>query len=269
MINTLPAERQDLSMEPGDPPKRLIKTAVNVFDLIRLIDKLEEPTYTELTERIELANSTLYDYLNTLEYLGYITSDDGTYHLTLRFFDYGVKARDRVPVAATASKTLEQLARQSGGTVWLAVEENGKSVFIEKESGEQSIETHGHLGKHGHMHCLASGKAILANLPPERVHEIVDRHGLPAQTDQTITTTTSLFDELETIKSRGYAINEGESAEGACAVGAPIIVDDVIRGAISIPETTARMESETRRQELIDLVKNGTNEIEIRLRYDQ
>ncbi len=55
-----------------------------------------------------------------------------------------------------------------------------------------------------------SAKAILSAFPDERVRDIVDRHGLPAKTPQTITDPDALFEELATIRERGFALNREE-----------------------------------------------------------
>lgn len=253
---------------PDDHSERGIKTAVKVFDIIQLVDGLEEPTFTELTEHVEMADSTLYDYLVTLERVGYVSKEDGVYRLTLRFFDHGIRTRDQLPVLSAARGILKQTAKASEATVWLSVEENGKSVFIAREFGERAIETHARLGKHDYMHSLAGGKAILAHLPEERVLEIIDQYGLPAKTPYTITSREELMENLGNIRDRGYAINNRETAEGAWAIGAPIVVDDHVRGSIAVPEPIARMKSDEHRQEIIDLVTSATNEIELKLTFE-
>lgn len=255
-------------MIQNSAPERGIKTAVRVFDIIQLIEELDEPTFTDLTEHVEMADSSLYDYLVTLEHVGYITKQDGVYRLALRFFEHGVIAKDELPVLSQAQSVLEQTAKESGATVWLQVEENGKSVYVAREVGEHAIETHAHLGKHDHMHSLAGGKAILSQLPEERVLEIIDEHGLPARTPYTITSKDELLDELDEVREQGYALNERETAEGAWAIGAPIVVDGTVHGSIALPEPIARMKSDEHRQELIDLVTSASNEIELKMTFE-
>ena len=255
-------------MQRNEPPKRRIKTAMRVFEIIQLIDELKEPTFTDLTEHVQMADSTLYDYLVTLEHIGYIIAVNGTYRLTLRFFDHGVKIRDEYSVLSKAKPVLEQVAEESRRAAWLEVEERGKVVHLAGEFGDQAIETHARLGKHEYMHCLAGGKAVLAEYPEKRVREIVKKHGLPARTPYTITSLDKLLDELADIRKQGYATNEQEIAEGAVAVGAAIVVEGYVHGAVVIPGPLTKMQSNEERQKIIELVKNASNEIELKLAYE-
>ncbi|WP_311172084.1 IclR family transcriptional regulator [Halobellus ordinarius] len=255
-------------MNQSDPPNRPIKSALRAFDILETVHALEEPTFTDIAEEFAVSDSTLYDYLETLTYRGYLTKDDGTYRLTLRFFDLGAAARDRFPVYRKSREPLKKTADESGAAVWLMVEEAGKAVYLAREMGEQSIETHERLGKREYMHCLASGKAMLAFAPPDHVENVIQRHGLPERTHESITTKEELTAELDRIREQGYATNEHETAEGVSAVAAPIIANDRVYGAVAIAEPVARMRNESRKQRLIELVTTASNEIELKLTYE-
>lgn len=64
-------------MAHTDPPNRSIKTAVRVFELIEIIQELDGATLTELSEHVDMADSTLYEYLTTLVQLGYLSNEEG------------------------------------------------------------------------------------------------------------------------------------------------------------------------------------------------
>lgn len=251
-----------------DLPNRSIKTAGRVFELIELVQELNGATLTELSKQMDMADSTLHDYLTTLVHLGYLTKEGGRYELTLRFLDHGVSARNRFSVMSKSRSVLEQLAKESDAAVWLLVEEGGKAVYIAQEFGEQAIETHERLGKHEYMHCLAAGKAMLAFSSKEHIQDVIDRHGLPQKTPETIMSEETLMAHLSGIRNQGYAINEQETVEGVSAVAAPIVANDRVHGAIVIAATTTRMNNEEYRQKLIQLVTTASNEIELKLTYE-
>lgn len=255
-------------MTPSDLPNRSIKTAAQVFELIEIIQKLDGATFTELAEHIDMAESTLYEYLTTLVHLGYLSNEGEQYTLTLRFFDHGIHARDQFPILSKSRSTLEQLAEESGAAVWLMVEEDGKAVYLARELGEQSIETHERLGKHEYMHCLASGKAMLAFSSEEHVQAVIDRHGLPQKTPESVSTTEVLMAQLADVREQGYATNEHETAEGISAVAAPIVAENRVRGAIAIAGIGARLNNEEYRERIIELVTTASDEIELKLTYE-
>ena len=108
---------------------------------------------------------------------------------------------------------------------------------------------------------------MLAFSPEKHVQWVIEEHGLPQKTQESISTITELKAELETIREQGYAINEHETAEGVSAIAAPIVANNEVHGAIAIAEPTARIKRESYRQELIDLVTTASNEIELKLTY--
>ncbi|GGC63887.1 IclR family transcriptional regulator [Haloferax sulfurifontis] len=255
-------------MAHTDSPNRPIKTAVRVFDLVQTVQQLESATFTEIASNVEMAESTLHDYLTTLTHLGYFVNEDGQYSLSLRFLDHGIAARDTFSIYSKSRETLKQLAEESGAAVWLTVEQSGKAVYLAQELGENSIETHERLGKHEFMNCLASGKVMLAFSSDEHVADVVETHGLPQKTPESITSMDELQNELAEIRERGYALNHNETAQGVSAVAAPIVAEDHVRGAVAIAAPHARVENSEYRQRLIELVSTGSNEIELRLAYE-
>jgi DNA-binding IclR family transcriptional regulator len=89
----------------------------------------------------------------------------------------------------------------------------------------------------------ASGKAILATLPPERVAELVGSQvnnpnawGQRKQLHQ-------LVEELQATRQRGYSIDDEETARGMTCIGAPIFAgsqrEAVGAVAMSLVKSTA------------------------------
>ncbi|MFC6722914.1 IclR family transcriptional regulator [Halobium palmae] len=255
-------------MTNSDGPGRTIKTAIRVFELVNLIQGTEEATFKQLSNEIDMAESTLHDYLSTLVHIGYLTREDGEYKLSLQFLDHGIAARESFSIYPKSRPILEKLAQESGAAVWLMVEENGKAVYLAQALGEDSIETHERIGKHEYMHCLASGKVMLAFSTSEHVEEVVDRHGLPQKTPESISSLETLREELSEIRDHGYAVNHNEAAKGTSAIAAPIVVDDQVVGAVAISAPVTRVENEEYRDKLIELVLTGSNEIELKLTYE-
>ena len=114
---------------------------------------------------------------------------------------------------------LPQVSRDLSQSMWWVVEELGRGIFVEKATPENGQSTYGRVGKRSYLHTHAPGKAILAHLSEEYVEQIVDYHGLPVYTKETITDAESLWAELAEIRDRGYAVSDGEAALGIRSVG--------------------------------------------------
>lgn len=117
------------------------------------------------------------------------------------------------------------------------------------------------------MHCNSGGKAILAHLPEEETNHIIETHGLPKLTDNTITGRDRLHEELAQIREQGYALNISEDLEGIHAIGIPLIFEGEIQDALSIAGPTHRMSTERCEGEILDQLQAATDEIELNLAY--
>ena len=76
-------------------------------------------------------------------------------------------------------------------------------------------------GRSTPLHCVASGKVLLAAVAEREVLRIV-RRGLVSYTERTITELEPLLEELARIRRRGYATALGEFEMGLNAVAAPV-----------------------------------------------
>ena len=244
---------------------RTVKSADNLFGVLEAVHELEGAGTTEVADYLDIAKSTAHDHLTTLVEHEFLIKDGSTYRVGLKCLNYGMQAKNRLELAKVAKPSLEQMAEETGEIVWLTVEEYGKGVFIEKAMGERAVQPYGEIGRRVPLHDLAAGKAILAHLPEERVREIVEKHPLPERTENTITDVEELLAELETIRERGYALNDSETFEGFRAVASPIVVGGELLGSIVVSGPENRFRGERFRSELPEIVTGTANAIELSL----
>jgi DNA-binding IclR family transcriptional regulator len=238
---------------------------------LRILEVLKErgsAGVTELAKELGLPKSTVYSHLRTLREHEYVVQENDTYCLGLRFLDFGEHTRDRMRIYEVAKPEIDALAEETGELANLLVEEHGQGVYLYRAKGAQAVSLDTHAGMRVGLHCTSLGKAILAYLPEERVDEIVDRWGLPARTADTITSREELDAELERIRERGYAQDNGERLSGLRCVAAPITdTDGVAIGAVSVAGPTSRMKGERFESEIPERVQSVANVTEINLTY--
>ncbi|WP_336021627.1 IclR family transcriptional regulator [Halobellus salinisoli] len=247
---------------PRENSSYRIKTAANVFDIIRVIHDNEGATLTDLEDEIELARSTIHDYVQTLAEIGYVIKDDGTFYTSLAFLSLGHRAKLIQTAWRQIKPALEEIGDETGENIWFVVEENGKAVYVDNYSGDRVLYTFNTPGTREHLHCVAAGKAILAHLPEDRVDEIIDRHGLPQFTENTITDPAELKAEFETIRERGVAFSRGERRDEIRGVATPIIADGRVLGSITLGAPSKRLSGQFFTEELPNLVTGAANRIE-------
>lgn len=84
------------------------------------------------------------------------------------------------------------------------------------------------------MHSSGLGKAILASSELDFIQRYI-ANGLQRRTANTITTADGLWQEIERIRTAGYARDEEENEAGVRRVAAPVVDHDVrVVGALSV-----------------------------------
>ena len=246
-----------------------VSTVDTALSIVHVIESTGEITLSEIATELDISTSTVYRHLNTLRKHNYVVRDGTAYRLGMRFLTLGGTVQTNKQVFNLAKRKVDQLAADTGERVQFVVEENGLRYYLYTQSGENAVQTDARIGKNGSIHESASSKAILAELPRERVKEIIDNRGLPASTEQTITDREELFVELDTIRDSGVAFNNEEATPGLRAVGAAVCGPDGSPvGGLSISGPAHRFKDNLYREELPDLVLAAANELELKLAYE-
>jgi len=251
----------------GAEPNTPVRTTRRTFRVIEALKALDGATITEVAEHLDMPKSSVHNYLRTLEHDGFVVERDGRYTVGLRFLDLGSFARINRELYRVGKPEVDDLAADTGEIANLLVEEHGRGTIIYRQEGPDAVNVDSYLGQNTHLHTTALGKAVLAHLPRERVETIVDRHGLPARTENTITDRTELFGELDAIRETGHAVDEEERIRGLVCVALPILGDDGVKGAISVSGPACRLEDARRRAEIVERLRNAVNVIELNRTY--
>jgi len=245
-----------------------VKSVETTLRIVEALHDSDGAGVTDLATTLSVPKSTVHNHLQTLERNEYVINDDGTYRVGTRFLELGAHARDRRAVYDVARPEVERLAAETGELSGVVVEEHGRGVFLHRAKGDRAVHVDTFEGKRIYLHGAALGKAVLANLPQERVDEIIDRHGLPALTDNTITDREDLAAELAAIRETGIAYDDEERLEGLRSVGAAITgPNDDVLGAVSVAGPTTRLQDDRFREEIPTAVRSAVNVIDLNVTY--
>ncbi|MFC6725629.1 IclR family transcriptional regulator [Halobium palmae] len=256
-------------MTDRDPPTetRTLTTVRHALDIVRALEELDGAGVTELADRLDMSKSAVYSHLATLKAERFVVKEGHTYELSLQFLLLGEYVRNRDPLYRHGKRPLEELAEETGEYAHLATEQHGLGVNLYKVRGEKAVGSDyqtSKLQRPDFLHFSATGKAILAALPEERVGEILDRYGLERKTEHTITDREALFADLERVRERGYSTNDEEEVMGLQAVGAPVCdASGRVLGSVSVSGPVNRMREEEYHDRVVERVTNAANVIEV------
>jgi DNA-binding IclR family transcriptional regulator len=237
-----------------------------VVAICEFLHERGDANLTQIANHVDLAKSTTHSHLETLIEQELVSKTGSDYELGLKFLDFGGRVRNRLGLYEAAKPQLQKLYADTGHTIHLATRERDDLVLLERINPDETIGFGAHVGQRDHFHTPALGKAILAHLPSAEADSIISKHGLTGMTEYSITNRTELEAELETIREQGYAVNDEEEHRNYKGVARPILLNDQVRGAISIagPKTELEMSEES----IHELLRSATDRIEIKLQYD-
>ncbi|MFP5404910.1 MAG: IclR family transcriptional regulator [Gammaproteobacteria bacterium] len=171
-----------------------------------------------------LPRSNAHRTLQTLVECGWAVQDPATsaYRASLRLFELGALVYEAAEIATLLRPRLAGLARATGETIHLTTLDGAEVLYLDKFDSPLPVAAYSRIGGRAPAYCVASGKALLAaaDLDADALRALFGT--LVAHTPNTITDFEVLREELQRIRTRGYADNREEWREGVCGLGVPV-----------------------------------------------
>lgn len=245
-----------------------IKAVDITCEILQALRETNKAGVTELADELGYSKSTIHDHLTTLREHEHVVNQDGQYRLSLCFLDVAQHVKDTFDNYDIIETELDKLSERTDEVAQFGTVEHGKVAYVYKSKGTGAIRSASRPGKRAHLHATGLGKAILSEMSPEDVDAIIDRFGLPAVTENTIDNREDLYEELETIRNRGYAIDDEEISPGIRCIAAPVVApDSSILGAVSVTGPVRQMDGERFEEVFPKEVMRTTNVIEVNIQH--
>lgn len=247
---------------------RSVQAADRAFDIVEHLLEADGARLTEVAEAMGVANSTAHNYLCTLRDRGYVVREGDVYRVGLEFLRIGGHARDQRTVNRLSRSVVERLAEETDEHAQFIVEQNGRGYHVYVAPGSRAVRVDTRAGKRIYLHANAAGKAMLAHYDEARVDEILDRWGMPAVTENTITDRAEFEACLERVRDRGYAFNLEEHILGWQGIAAPVRRHDGdVLGALAIGGPTHRLQKADLQEEFAERILECVNELELEVEF--
>ena len=202
----------------------------------------------ELAGRLDAPKATVHRGLATLQRAGLVTQgSNGLYRLGWQFLRLAFSFYERLDLVAHVRPVLARLAETFGETAHFAALDGAEVVYLAKvQSAKAKFQLTSAVGGRNPAHCTGVGKVLLAHLLPDRhaVQLFVDAHGpLERRTEHSIVEVDPLHQELQTIRSRGFALACSENEPGINCLALPVFITSTTRpdGAISVSTVAQRV----------------------------
>lgn len=228
---------------------KVIGKALDIIDILR--SSAQPLSLNELTLRIELAKSSVFRILHTLEVSGYIERDSTGRYSVAADLQAWAPGQLRTALVDAALPALKDLNREFRETVSLAMWFENRIEVVATLESHHLIRMGNTVGRIVPPHASSLGKAIAAFQPEEVRERLVRSYGIHRFTDHTVTDEVELKREFERVRSRGYSTDQEESVLEGCCFGVPVLDahgDAIAAISISSPKMRIRDEQLQKRQ---------------------
>jgi len=243
-----------------------VDRALDVIELMAASEK--DLSLSEIMKALGIPRQSLIRILNTLFERGILdrARQKGRYCLGMKLLYFGKRLQDDIKLRSIARPLMRELARKTSKTVELSALDRDQLILIEQIEGTEGIRLYTRIGSaYPYFHAVAVGKIYLAHMDPEKRHKVLDKIGLPAVTEHTITDMNKLEAELLKVRKEGYAVEDQELRKGVRRVVAPIYdFRDNLAGCIGIAATVFSFELKDV-EELGTIVKKTADKISDRM----
>lgn len=216
-------------------PRYPINSVDNALKLLLMFRETQVIRVSEASAALEVGRSTAHRLLAMLEYHGFIeqNADTKAYRSGPSLTAIGLAIVHAMDIRAQVRPGLEELRDELDETVHLLVLQGADVLFLDSVESSRALRTSSRIGRSYPAHTTSGGKALLAELSPERLAELYPDDILVRGTQRSVKTMADLNRELRLIRKRGYGSNRGESEPDVAAVAV------TVKGSVSRPAAIA------------------------------
>jgi len=215
---------------------------------------------SDIGRELDLTGGTVFRLLSTLCEAGFAQQnpENRKYRPGPQVLELANTIRSRTSFIDIAHSELETLMNQSGETVNLGVLRGDSVVYVDRVVGTQhQLVMEVRVGSAIPAFCSAMGKSLLAYADAqvqrnymERLPKIVTTEGINPPASETFAK------ELDLVVASGHSEDHGEYSPDIACVAAPVL-DSLGRAIAAVSISGPRHRIETRRADLIPLVREG------------
>jgi DNA-binding IclR family transcriptional regulator len=220
-------------------------SALKVFSVLECIASAQRPlTVSELAALLRVPKPTMHRIVRQLDAERLLQREPHSrlYGLGPRLLDFALGAIGYSMRLAPRHAVLETLSAKVGETCNFGVIAGNSVLYLDRVEASWPFGLRFESGSRVPVHCTSVGKLLLSVQPRRRRDELIRATPLARYTENTITDPEKLNAELETIRKRGYSIDNQEFLAGVVCLAVPVRDrKDVICAGIAISAPHARM----------------------------
>lgn len=195
-------------MSPGPAP-----AAASALDILEFLAQRGEPVPAAAIARaLDLPRSSVYHLLTVLTERGYVAhlAEEHRYGLGVSAYELGSAYQRQEGLVRLARRTLDRLVDVTGHNAHLAILHGRDVLYVIEQRAPRRPTLVTDVGVRLPATLTATGLAMLAELPAGQVRALFPHRDSLVQRDgRGVTSPTALRSQLQQVRSRGYAVEDG------------------------------------------------------------
>ncbi len=213
----------------------------------------------ELSSELGFSPATVQRILKTLKNHDFVRQDESTrqYYIGNIFYSFIQALQRSNNLTSIARRFIEDLAIKTRETSHINIIEEGYRLCIDTIESPQTLKAGMPMGNRSPLYAGASAKCLLAFLSPDYVKNYIETTLLKPLTDNTISDIKDLEEELNKIKTLGFAKSLGERTPGLGSLSAPVFDNTgVVVASLSLAIPEIRFSQNEYLDECINILVN-------------
>ena len=203
--------------------------ALKAFAILECVGRAKGAlSLDDITQAMELPKPTVFRILHMLQTTGLLLKEQTTkrYRVGPRLTSFAVDLWRNEALREPWRRALQTLVRRTGESCNLTVLENNEVLYLDRVETNHPLRLHLPTGTRMPLHCTASGKLFLSQMPPEKARALLGKEPYKRYTKKTITTFAELQPELAKTRKTMIGLHDAELYEDSVAVAVPVVDAD-------------------------------------------
>ncbi|MFJ8236461.1 IclR family transcriptional regulator C-terminal domain-containing protein [Ureibacillus sp. NPDC094379] len=180
-------------------------------------------TTSKIAQMTNLSRPTVRRILLTLEYLGYVKSENGAYSLTMKIIELSsVFLSSQASIWQRAQPFMETLVQVTGESSSISVLDHDTIIYVARVSKKRIMSTNLEVGSRLPAFSTSMGQVLLAYLPHDELKERLNKIELQKFNENTIVDKKELYEVLMDIREKGWGGVDQQLENGVRSVAVPI-----------------------------------------------
>lgn len=203
----------------GQVTRSVTGRAIAILDTFTI--KNRRQSLASISRRSQLPLTTVHRLVHELEkQAALVRGADGDYEIGSKIWRLGMLASVHTELREVALPYMQDVFELGNDAVQIAVLDGLRCLVVDRIAGSRTMSVLSRPGSRLPLHATGVGKVLLAFGGQELQDAVLN--SLDRYTDQTITDSQTLSDQLKTIRSQGFAVTHAELTGGATSVAVPV-----------------------------------------------